>query len=107
MLIFPDVDVDSIMSEEKLRREIRAIKEILAVKHYMHETGDWNGINKTHMEVCVPAEYRHLDEMDVDSLQIRRKRLEQDLRDLQRREDECEFNRSVELRRGKRIEDEE
>lgn len=96
------------MSEEKkLKREIRAIKEILAVQHYMQQTGDWNGMNKTHMEVCVPPEYKHLEEMDIDSLQRRRKRLEQDLEDLKRWKDASEFNRKVELYRGKRIEDEE
>jgi protein subunit release factor A len=92
---------------ERIKREIHAIEEVLAVKENMRETGDWQTMTQLQLETCVSPEFKFMEEMDADSLEKRKKRLEQDLEDLQRRKDACDFNRKVELRRGKRVEQEE
>ncbi|CCQ35475.1 uncharacterized protein Nmlp_1266 [Natronomonas moolapensis 8.8.11] len=92
---------------ERIKREIRAIKEVVAVKKNMSKTGDWQNITQTHLETCVPPEYQYLEELEEDALETRKKRLEADLEDLERRKDACEFNRDVELHRGRRINEED
>lgn len=90
----------------KIKREIQAIEEVLAVKTNMRETGDWQTMTQLQLEVCLQPQFQFMEEMDVGSLEKRKKRLEQDLEDLKRRKDACDFNREVELYRGKRIEEE-
>jgi protein subunit release factor A len=92
---------------ERIKREIHAIEEVLAVKENMRETGDWQTMTQLQLETCVSPEFKFMEEMEEQSLEKRKKRLEQDLEDLQRRKDACDFNRKVELRRGKRVEQEE
>ncbi len=92
---------------ERIKREINAISEVLAVKENMMETGDWQTMTQLQLETCVSPEFKFMEEMEEQSLEKRKKRLEQDLEDLDRRKDACEFNRKVELRRGKRIDEDE
>jgi hypothetical protein len=92
---------------ERIKREIHAIEEVLAVKANMKETGDWQTMTQLQLEVCLPTEYQFMEEMDADSLEKRKKRLEQDLEDLERRKDASGFNRDVELYRGRRINEQE
>jgi len=92
---------------ERIKREIHAIEEVLAVKKNMRETGDWQTMTQLQLEVCLPTEYQFMEEMDADSLEKRKKRLEQDLEDLERRKDASGFNRDVELYRGRRINEQE
>ena len=94
------------VDEERLRREIRAIEEVLAVIDNRTETGDWHTMTQLQLETCLPTEFQFFEDMEEKSLKKRKRRLEQDLEDLERRKDGCEFNKKVELRRGKRIEDE-
>jgi len=95
------------VEEERLKREINAVSEVLAVKENMMETGDWQTMTQLQLETCLPAEFQFFEEMEEQSLEKRKKRLEQDLEDLQRRKDACEFNKEVELRRGKRVNEQE
>ena len=83
------------------------IKEVVTVKENISETVDWQNIIQTHLETCVPPEHQYLEELEVDALERQRKRLEADLEDLERRKDRCEFNRDAELRRGRRIGEED
>jgi hypothetical protein len=92
---------------ERIKREINAISEVLAVKENMMETGDWQTMTQLQLKTCVPPEYKYIEEMEEQSLKKRKKRLEQDLEDLQRRKDASSFNKDVELYRGKRVEQEE
>lgn len=92
---------------ERIKREIHAIEEVLAVKKNMRETGDWQTMTQLQLEVCLPAEYQFMEEMEEQSLERRKKRLEQDVEDLERRKDGSSFNRDVELYRGRRINEEE
>ncbi|RKS83494.1 hypothetical protein BDK61_2879 [Haloarcula quadrata] len=68
-----------VSEKERLEREIRAIKEVLAIQDNKRDTGDWSNFNELHLEQCVPAEYQYLEELDRDSLERRKERLENDL----------------------------
>jgi hypothetical protein len=92
---------------ERIKREIRAIKEVLAVKTNMKETGDWQTMTQLQLEVCLHSEFKFMEEMEEQSLEKRKKRLKQDLEDLERRKDASGFNHDVELHRGKRVNDQE
>jgi hypothetical protein len=92
---------------ERIKREIHAIEEVLAVKANMRKTGDWQTMTQLQLEVCLRPEFQFFEEMDEDALKKRKKRLEQDLEDLERRKDASGFNRDVELYRGRQINEEE
>jgi hypothetical protein len=94
------------LSPEK--RELRAIREILAVKENMMETGDFGNYTNLQVEVCVPEEYQYLKDYDKDALEKRQRRLRQDIADKVNLdvEDACEFDTEVNYRQGRRMEDE-
>lgn len=93
--------------DEKLRREIRAIKEVLALKENETKTGDWQNFNSLQSEVCIPAEFQYLQEYDRDALEKRQRRLRQDIADKVNldADDACEFGTEANYRRGRRMDD--
>ena len=93
------------MDSKGLRRELEAIKEVLAVKANKAEIGDWENWSEAQLRTCVPIEYQYLEDLNEKALERRKKRLEHDLEDLKRNEDACEFNREVELYRGRDMDD--
>lgn len=84
-------------------RELQALREILAIKKNKAETGDWENYTEIQLNVCVPTEYQYLEGLDEEALEKRKKRLEEDLKDLNRIEDTDGFNRDVELHRGRKM----
>lgn len=98
-----------VSEEERLREELRAIEEVLAVKENMTETGDWSNYNELQLTECVPQEFQYLDEMEVDALKRRRELIERDLselRELNYDESDGEFHRHTVYHRGRHDESE-
>lgn len=91
---------------ERIKREIRAIEEVLAVRENRKETGDWQNITELHLKNCVPPEYHYFEELDSDALELRKKRLEEDLKGLSIPDEESS-ERDLELFSRRRIRDEE
>lgn len=91
---------------QELKEEIRYVKEILAQQDKMANVG-YSKLLDAEQDITIPPQYSYLMEQKRSSLERHMKRLQQDLEDLERRNDASEFNRKVELRRGKRVEDEE
>lgn len=99
-----------VSEEEKLQRELRAVKEVLSVKENMMETGDWDNYNQLQLLECVPHEYQYLDDLERDALERRKELLEQDLRELRELSydgSEAEFRRHTEYHRGRREKEDE
>lgn len=86
--------------QEQLKEEIRYVKEILAQQDKMSQIG-FSKMLDSEQEITIPFEYQHLVEQKRSSLQTHLDRLEEDLEDLKNRKDACDFNRKVQLRRGK------
>lgn len=86
--------------QEQLKEEIRYVKEILAQQDKMSEIG-YSPMLDSEQDITIPFEYKYLVEQKRSSLQTHLNRLEEDLEDLKNRGDACDFNRQVELKRGK------
>jgi hypothetical protein len=96
-----------VSQEERLREELRAIEEVLAVKNNMSETNDWSNFNQLQLDQCVPPEYQYLDEMDKAGLERRKQRLEEDLDDLKTLNEPTRFDDAIGYHKGRRIGEED
>jgi len=85
---------------ENLKEEIRYVKEILAQQDKMSQVG-YSPMLDSEQDITIPHEYEYLIEQKRSSLQTHLNRLEEDLEDLKARSDASDFNRKVQLRRGK------
>jgi hypothetical protein len=97
-----------VSEEERLKREIRIVKEIIALREKRDDIG-WNNWMEMEQKTLIPPSYSHLLDQRTDVLEEHLQRLQEDLNDWQNLNDEDHrgFREEAEYRRGKRREDEE
>ena len=64
------------MTLNQTERELRAVKEVIAAKENIRQTEDFSNFNQLQMETCIPPEFHHLTEYNLQALEKRKERLE-------------------------------
>jgi hypothetical protein len=95
-----------VSEKEKLREEIRIVKEAIAQKQKRRQIG-FNKLNETEQDVTVPQRFQHLLDQDVNRLRDHLQRLKEDLDDLQNLNDPQRFEDAVGYHGGRRIKGED
>ena len=98
-----------VSEEERLKREIRIVKEVIAQRETRKEVG-YSNWREMEQEISIPPRYEHLIDQQTEVLESHLERLEEDLSDLKKLNGDFnnnQFRKESEFRRGKRRDEED
>jgi hypothetical protein len=99
-----------VSEEERLKREIRIIREVIAQRKTRNQVGysNWQELER---DIAIPSRYEHLVDQNTEHLEDHLERLEADLDDLQTlgesSSENVGFQDEVEMKRGRRLNEED
>jgi len=95
-----------VSEKEQLKREIRIVKEAIAITKRRREVGH-NPLSEMQEDISIPKRFHHLLNQDLSYLKDHLERLEEDLNDLQELNQPERFSDAVGYHGGRRIGEED